>query len=152
MNVEIKNMPRLRIGAVHHVGPYSTISKAFEQLGRFLGRAGMSGPAEMVAIYYDDPRGTPPDKLHSDAAIVLAAGVPLPSGLAEQHIPAGPYASTVYVGPYDGLGDAWMELMNEWMPTSGHKMGAGFSYEVYLNNPMDTPKDQLRTELRMPLA
>jgi effector-binding domain-containing protein len=26
------------------------------------------------------------------------------------------------------------------------------SYEVYHNTPMDTPKEQLRTEIRIPLA
>jgi AraC family transcriptional regulator len=106
----------------------------------------------MVALYHDAPETTPADQLRSDAAVVVGDDVRLPAGLTEQRIPAGEYASTVHVGPYERLGDVWARLMGEWLPASGRRLGEGVSYEVYYNTPMDTPKERLRTEIRLPLA
>ena len=69
-----------------------------------------------------------------------------------QHIAGGRYAHTVHVGPYEQLGDVWARLLGEWVPASGHRIGDGVSYEIYLNTPGEVPKEQLRTELYVPLA
>jgi AraC family transcriptional regulator len=108
--------------------------------------------AQMVALFYDDPDTTPAEQLRADAAVVVAPDVALPKGLTEQCIAAGDYASTTHVGPYETLGDTWARFMGEWLPSSGRRIGDGVAYEVYHNTPMDTPKEQLRTELRLPLA
>ncbi|MDB4944031.1 MAG: Transcriptional regulator, AraC family [Labilithrix sp.] len=42
--------------------------------------------------------------------------------------------------------------MGRWLPGSGERIGSGPSFEIYRNSPMDTPPDQLRTELHVPLA
>lgn len=154
MRVDITSQPELRVGTVRHVGPYMQISEAFARLGDIAAPARLfeQPGAMMVALFHDDPDTTPADQLRSDAAVVVPNGVPLPQGLAEQKIPAGEYASTVHVGPYEQLGDTWARFMGEWLPASGRRLGPGVSYEVYHNTPMDTPKEQLRTEIRIPLA
>ena len=48
------------------------------------------------------------------------------------------------------LPGAWTALKKEWLPKSGHRM-SGPSYEVYLNDPMSTPKAELLTEIYMRL-
>jgi AraC family transcriptional regulator len=153
MQVEIRKYPALRVGAVRHLGPYMQISEAFARLGELAGPARLfeRAGAQMVALFYDDPETTPPEQLRSDAAVVVAPDVRLPAGLTEQHIAAGDYASTTHIGPYEQLGDTWARFMGEWLPASGRRIGDGVAYEVYHNTPMDTPKDQLRTELRLPL-
>jgi AraC family transcriptional regulator len=106
----------------------------------------------MIAIYYDDPETTPQDELRSDAALVVPDDVRLPEGLVEQRLAAGRYAHTVHVGPYEQLGDTWARFLGEWLPASGNRIGDGVSYEIYVNNPTQVPKNQLRTELYVPLA
>jgi AraC family transcriptional regulator len=154
MHVEIERYPELRVGTVRHVGPYMQISEAFARLGDIAAPARLfeQPAAMMVALFHDDPDTTPPDQLRSDAAVVVANEVSLPEGLTEQRIPAGEYASTIHVGPYEQLGDSWARFMGEWLPASGRRLGPGVSYEVYHNTPMDTPKEKLRTEIRIPLA
>jgi AraC family transcriptional regulator len=149
MQVEIRKYPALRVGTVRHVGPYIQINEAFAKLGELAAPARLfeRPGAQMVALFYDDPDTTPADQLRSDAAVVVA-----PKGLTEQRIAAGDYASTTHVGPYEQLGDTWARFMGEWLPASGRRIGDGVSYEVYHNTPMDTPKEQLRTEIRIPLA
>jgi AraC family transcriptional regulator len=154
MDVEIKHMPELRVGSVHHVGPYNQITSAFEGLGSIVGPTGLLGEPDvkMLAIYHDDPESTPQDQLQSDAGVSVPESVPLPNGLDEQRVPAGRYASTLHVGPYETLGDTWSRFMGEWLPSSGKRLADGVSYEVYENNPTTTPKEQLRTALYIPVA
>jgi GyrI-like small molecule binding domain len=83
MDVEITNMPNLRVAAMRHTGPYNQIPVAFERLGAIAGPAGLfrQPGAEGIAIYYDDPESTAQDRLRSDAGVVVPDGVALPPGL-----------------------------------------------------------------------
>jgi AraC family transcriptional regulator len=153
MNVIVKDMPEYRVATVRHVGPYMQISQAFARLGDIAGPAGLIGPGTiMLAMYYDDPETTPPADLQSDAALTIPADAALPDGLSESRLAAGPYATTTHVGPYEELGDVWAQFMGEWLPASGRRMAEGASYEIYRNTPMDVPREQIVTELYIPLA
>src|SRR5262245_55967044 len=75
MDVEIKDMPELRVATVRQTGPYNQIPKAFERLGAIAGAAGLIRQAStMIAIYHDDPESTPQDQLRSDAGLVVPEG------------------------------------------------------------------------------
>lgn len=149
MDVEIVEMPPMRVGAVRHVGPHNQVHFAFDTLGRVAGKAGLfqRPGAVCLAIYYGDPDTTPADQLYSDAAVSVDEETPLPSELTEQRVRGGRFARTTYVGPYERLGDAWGRFMGEWLPASGYRVGPGGTYEIYRNDPSNTPKDQLRTDL-----
>jgi DNA gyrase inhibitor GyrI len=49
------------------------------------------------------------------------------------------------------LPKTWERLKKEWLPAHGHR-AANPSYEIYLNNPMTTPKQDLLTEIYVRLA
>jgi AraC family transcriptional regulator len=154
MHVDLKNLPDLRVAAVRHTGPYNRIGEAFERLGEIAGKAGLirHPGTEMIALYHDNPEATPVDQLRSDAAVTVARDAELPKTLTEIHIPAGRYAWTTHVGPYSGLGDAWTQFMGTWLPESGHRVGAGPSFEIYRNDPSNAKPEELRTELYLPIA
>lgn len=154
MDVQITETAPLRVAATTHVGPYDTIGEAFGRVGECAGRAGLFAHpgARMIAIYHDDPESTPADQLRSAAAVIVPDGVAIPDGLHELVLPGGAYARTTHVGPYSGLGAAWAEVMGQWLPRSGRSVRDGDCYEMHLNSPMDTPPDQLRTELFVALV
>ena len=152
MNVKIKDMPEMRVATVEHVGPYNQISQAFAKLGQIAAQSQLFGPeTAMVGIFHDDPETTPASELRSEAALVVSPRVDLPDEVGERRLPAGRYATTTHVGPYENLGDTWSRLMGEWLPRSGHRMSDGVSYEIYRNTPEDTPKEKLVTELYIPI-
>ena len=155
MQVDIRdNVPELRIASVSHVGPYNTIGAAFGRLSQISGGAGLAKPgAALVGVYHDDPRQTPAEQLRSDAGIVVPEGASVPAELNESRVAGGRYAVALHEGSYETLPNTWKQLMEEWFPKSGKRpAGTSPAYEYYLNTPMDTPPDQLRTEIRIPIA
>jgi AraC family transcriptional regulator len=154
MDVVIETCPARRLATVRHTGPYTEIGEAFHRLGALAHASGLYAHAEppMLALYHDDPETTPAAALRSDAALVVSAAAELPPGVTEATLPAGRYAKTTHRGSYAGLGDAWARLMGQWLPGSGQRVGAGPSYEVYVNDPRTTPTEELQTDLYLPLA
>ena len=148
MDVTVTQQPELRIGAIRHIGPYHEIGDAFARLGRILKGPSPAG-TQMIALYHDDPGTTPPQNLRSDAGITLPGNTRCPDGLIEHRVPAGKYAKAVHKGGYEGLPDAWNTLKKAWLPASGYHGSA--SYEIYVNNPMTTKKDDLITEIYLRL-
>lgn len=153
MPVTIQDQPELRVGAVRHIGAYHDIGRAFQRLGSLVNAGGHHAPAasQFVAIFHDDPRTTAVDHLRSDAAMTFPEGVEVPPGLIERRLPAGRYATAMHAGSYEGLGAAWSRL-RQGVQEDGYQPGAGASYEIYLNDPSRTPKEELRTELFMPIS
>ena len=82
-----------------------------------------------------------------DTAVILPAGVDVPSGLTVDALPAGRYARATYVGGYEGLGGAWARFGDRWLPTSGERVAPGAAFEVYRE---DGPPPV--TELFLPLV
>ena len=153
MHVDITEMRELRIATLRHTGPYNRIGETFARLGAIVGAAGLVTPdTMMLAIYHDDPDTTAPQDLRSDAAISVPNDAPIPTELAEQRIPAGRYACTTHLGPYEQLADTWERFMGEWLPRSGQRFGQGVSFEVYRNTPGQVPPEELRTDIYIPLA
>jgi AraC family transcriptional regulator len=153
MNVTIEKMPELRVGAVRHTGPYMQINDAFARLGKIVEKEGVAKKPEMamVAIFHDDPDTTPPSELRSEAGLTFPADARLPKGLEEHRLPAGRYARTTHVGPYEELGDTWARLMGEWLPASNERIRNSPSYEIYRNTPETAKPQDLRTDLYVPL-
>jgi AraC family transcriptional regulator len=153
MKVEIEQKSAQRVAALTHVGPYNTIGQAFGRLGTIVGPAGLLAQpgAQMVAIYHDDPELTPAAELRAEAGIIVPEGIALPPPLHEVLLPAGRYARTTHVGPYDGLGDAWARLMGGWLPASGERVGSGIAYEAYRKMDHARPAE-LETDLYVSIA
>lgn len=154
MQVDVKEMAEIRLFAVRHNGPYMQIGEAFQRLHEIASKHALqSRPGtRMIAIFHDDPESTPPAQLRSDAGLSVTPDQKPIEGLSEIEIPEGYYATTIHHGPYENLPQSWAELMGKWLPSSGHRVGTGPSFEVYRNTPMDTKPADLETELYVPLA
>lgn len=58
-------------------------------------------------------------------------------------------ATCIFTGPYTDMGPAY-EAINQFMGKNG-VTSTGVVYEFYLNDPQDTPPDQLQTKIVFPL-
>ena len=151
--VTISDQPERLVTGCAHRDPYDQISTAYATLGATLGAQGLWPQVhDMVAVYFDDPDILPPAEWRSLAGVVLAPGVPVPDGLETQVLPGGRHAVVEFNGPYAGLHDAYRWLYGDWLRASGETPREAPAFEVYLNSPMDTAPEDLRTDIYLPLA
>ena len=60
-------------------------------------------------------------------------------------IPAGKMAACLHIGPYSDVHLAYNALF-QWVQEQGHE-ATGVAYETYLNDPGETPPQELRTQV-----
>lgn len=152
--IQVKECEPMRLAAIRHVGPYMGIGRTFERVGAYGGRHGLFGPwTLMLGLYYDDPATTPEAELRADAGLTLPPGhEPVEEdGVRLVHVDGGPYACTIHEGHYSGLCHAY-EALREWLVANDCTVADKPSVEIYLNSPQDTKPEDLRTEIRFPLA
>ena len=152
-DVDINETPQRRLAALSHKGPYTSLGETFQNLSETAWAHNL-GPhiRGVVGIYYDDPNIVADADLRSHAGLVLTEDAPMPEDLEEVFIEAGPYAVLTYKGPYDGIKVGYDHLFGSWLPKSGREPADAPCYELYLNSPMDTARDDLLTEIYLPLT
>lgn len=112
-----------------------------------------------VGITPDDYDVVPHAECRFDAGVVLKAAVPVTDVLVEpagkvnlQVLPAGRWAVFQHKGSYDTLWQSWNVAYRDWLPRSGARPRDVPPVEVYLNNVRNTPPEQLRTEILIPIC
>jgi len=153
LTVVIKKLPPMRVACVRHVGPYEQCCGAWEKLCRLAGEQGLFGPdVRMIGVGYDDPAITPPNKIRYDACITVPDTFAGTSELPVVVIGDGEYATAVVKGPYTNLAPAFAYVCGVWGPDSGREFAGAPSLEFYVNDPGQTPPEELLTEIGVPLA
>src|SRR5262245_10713296 len=157
LDIRIESLPSLQVAAVRHNGSYRTIGPDFVRLAAWFGRSGLFGllgpSTQGLAIYYDDPRETPEEKLRSDACFSLSRALPAeaPEWVQSASTEAGEYAIARFKGPYTRLDEAYQWFFSTWLPSSGREPAELPILEFYRNSPRDTQPDDLITDIAIPL-
>jgi effector-binding domain-containing protein len=58
-------------------------------------------------------------------------------------------ATCLHTGPYNEMEPAY-DALKEWVENNGHQ-ATGVVYELYLNDPGETPPQELQTQILFPL-
>jgi AraC family transcriptional regulator len=108
-----------------------------------------------LAITPDNYDVVPHEQCRIDAGVVLKAGVQVELAsdeVAIQVLPAGRWAVFIHKGPYDTLWQSWNVAYRDWLPRSNERPRDVPPVEIYLNNINNTPPEQLRTEILIPIV
>lgn len=150
--VTIEHHEAVRCVSVPHTGPYLQIDAAMGQLFGALAQAELLGPdTRMQAVFYDDPDLVAVEDLRAAACSPCAQDLELPAGTEELLRPAGSYAKLEYTGPYADMKDAYRWLYGVWLPQSGYEISDRPGFEAYLNSPVDTKPEDLRSDIFLPV-
>jgi len=82
-------------------------------------------------------------------------GFPVSKSLPSKHdikaseIPGGQVATCLHTGPYSKIEPAYNAL-SQWMKENGYE-ATGVAYEMYLDDPAETPPQELKTQILFPL-
>jgi effector-binding domain-containing protein len=120
------------------------LGRSYGILGAYLGRMGQQpAGAPFIAYYNQDMQN-----LDLEIGFPVAKKLPGQGEIQASEIPGGKAASCIHVGPYDKIAPAY-EALGQWMQSKGHQ-GTGVCYEIYLNDPQQTPPDKLQTQILFP--
>jgi effector-binding domain-containing protein len=104
-------------------------------------------PLSAPFAIYDNVDGNAADV---EAGFVVSAQVEASGDMHIERLPGATVAAMVHVGDYSNIEPSYFRLL-EWM----HELGmarSGRFMETYLNSPLDTPTERLRTQIMVPVG
>jgi effector-binding domain-containing protein len=143
---EQSSQPTLAIRTRTPVGELSQVlGQAYGAIAQYVGEVGgqFAGPP-YVAYYNDDM-----EDLDIEIGLPVAPQLPGKDEIEAEEIPGGRVATCIHVGPYDEIESAYEALVH-WVAENGYE-STGVAYEFYLNDPAETPAEELMTEIMFPL-
>ncbi len=147
--VEMIDIEGIDLIGYRHQGDYMEVGAVFEKL--FVYGASnelLDENTRSVGIYYDDPKSVAKDKLRSVACITSTSKEIMGDDAPESfQIPAGKCATLLFKGSYAELEKPYDWFFGEWLPNSGYEAADFPPFEEYLNDPKDTPPNELLTRI-----
>ncbi|WP_341678201.1 AraC family transcriptional regulator [Niveibacterium sp. SC-1] len=142
-NVRVVTLPAVRVAYRRHIGPYGSAGESqWLLLGEWMEDMRICGLTR-YGIGMDNPAITPGEHCRYDICTELPAGFVVPPRTPVRTIPGGRYAILEYAGPPQRSGEAWVWLLEEWLPASGYNMDRMLCFERYLPDMRNPgPEDQ----------
>jgi effector-binding domain-containing protein len=119
--------------------------EGYGQIAQYLGQLGEQPIGPPFAAYYNMDMAD----LDVELGFPVARALPGQGEIKAGEIPGGRVATCLYTGPYSDIEAAYNTLM-KWMEANGYQ-ATGVSYELYLNDPDETPAAELQTQIIFPL-
>lgn len=117
------------------------LGESYGKIMQYMGETG-ENPADAPFVAYYNM-----DMTDLDIEVGLPVSKPTAGRgeVKQSEIPAGKQVSCIYTGPYSKCEPAYNAL-TQWIAENGYE-AAGTAYEFYLNDPVNTPEDQLATRI-----
>lgn len=132
-NSGTKNLEPIKTVAIPHVGCYSGIAGAFENLVAWATTNNLWATSpKMLGVYCDDPSHTPVDKLRSKACLEDLTEVALSAGMEYYTISGGKYFVMQVEVSMAEYTKAWQEAY-EAFNQKGYQYDARDHYELYVS-------------------
>jgi effector-binding domain-containing protein len=114
-------------------------------IASYLVELGETPAGAPFAVYYNMDM----QDLDMGIGFPVARSLPDKGEIRPGEIPGGRYATGLFTGPYSELGTAY-DALNQWMAEQGYTP-SGVAYEMYLNDPQQTPPQELKTLILFPI-
>ncbi|MDR2037589.1 MAG: GyrI-like domain-containing protein [Bacteroidales bacterium] len=109
------------------------------------------GNCHFVSISQDNPIITPVKQCRFYIGIILNEYTKPQDKLSVREIPGGMYAVFRHKGDYTQLPELYKTIYEQWLPQSLYFQKYPLSFEIYLNTPQETSKDNLLTDIYIPI-
>ena len=132
MKITLTERKPQAVAYLRHVGPYGVPLSQFWQKTVYPWMA-TNGLLERqrYGVSHDDPSITAPEQCRYDACVEVPEDF-VPAGDAlKTTIPGGKYAVHHFKGTVAEIGDAWMSMLRDWLPSSGFQLDARPFFEFY---------------------
>lgn len=121
------------------------LGQAYDDMMQYLGQIGQYPAGEPFAAYYNMDM----QNLDLEIGFPVAKAIAGKDSVQPGEIPGGKAVVCIHKGPYDKIG-ATYEAIDQWMKDN-QVVPSGICYEFYLNDPQQTPPEDLETRIVFPL-
>jgi AraC family transcriptional regulator len=124
----------------------------FQKVYRLIRQHGLSDSAiHWVGMIPYKPSGYDDIEARYRFGVLMNPQVAVPPPLSTMKIAAGRVAIFDHRGPYEYLLQTWAVAYNGWLPRSGETLRDLAPFEIYVNNPDNTPPDRRITRVCVPI-
>ncbi len=142
-SVEVRELPKMTLAYIRHIGPYKGNEKLFESLwNRLFSWAGprglIGGPGfTALVVYHDDPNVTTEDKLRMSVSLTVPPDTKVDGEVGKMELEAARYVIARFEVGADEFQQAWEWVYGEWFPASGYQPDDKPCFEMYPEEPRD---------------
>jgi AraC family transcriptional regulator len=142
-SVEVKELPKMTVAYIRHIGPYKGDEKLFEGIWNRL--FAWAGPRKLIGgtnfkslvIYHDDPNVTIEDKLRMSVCITVPPETKVDGEIGKMDIEAARYVIARFELTATDFEQAWSWVYGQWFPASGYQPDDKPCFEMYPEEPKD---------------
>jgi len=152
MKVSIDRRGEIVVVALRREGkPYTELNATFARVWSWAEATDtLKDLNGIYGIPLDDPATVADEELRYDAGLALGV-TSAPEPFRVLRLPAGEYACLRHFGSYDGLEAATQHVVGEWLLSSGREPADFPTFHNFINDPDQTPVDELMTDILVPL-
>ena len=121
------------------------LGQAYGAIAQYLGGLGEQPAGPPFTAYYNMDM----QNLEVEIGFPVSKKIAGKDNIQACEMPAGKIATCVHIGPYSDIAPAYAAL-SEWIKANGYE-ATGVAYEMYLNDPSQTPPEELMTQIVFPL-
>lgn len=121
------------------------LGQAYGAIAQYLGELGEEPGGPPFAAYHNEDM----QDLDVEIGFPVARQLPGRGDIQAGEIPGGNVATCLHVGPYSEIEQAY-DALSFWVEENGYEP-TGAAYEMYLNDPDETPPEALQTLVMFPL-
>ena len=140
-SVEVKELPKMTVAYIRHIGPYKGNDALFEgiwnKLFSWAGPRGLIGGKDFksLVVYHDDPNVTVEDKLRMSVCITVPPATKVEGAVGKMDIEAARYVICRFEVNAQQFQQAWDWVYGEWFPASGYQPDDKPCFEMYPEEP-----------------
>ena len=121
------------------------LGRSYGAIAQYLGELGETPAGAPFSAYYNMDM----QDLDLEIGFPVSGQLEGKGEIQAEVIPGGKMATCLYVGPYKGIEPAYNALQ-AFMDDNNSEL-TGVAYEFYLNDPGETPEEELETQIVFPL-
>ena len=122
------------------------MGRAYDLLIKHITESGVAPSGPPYACYYNMDM----QNLDVEIGFPVAQELPAQDEMQMGEIPPGWYAACEYTGPYNQIGPEAYDTLTRFVADQGYTP-SGVAYEYYLNDPNETPQEELKTKVVFPV-
>lgn len=151
--IEIKSKEVFTLRIVDPFRKADAFVRAWKKLITFAGVSGIpNSECEYISLSRDISTITKPNLCRTYACVTAHPNKQAAGEFGKQFIHGGLYAIFTYKGAYENIEMIYCFIYRNWLPSSNYELRDMVFFEKYLNTPDIVPKDELVTEIYIPIC